>query len=249
MDPHQGFYDEYMDLASSNAGNSRNQVNGADIGYEDYPAYGDSTGFGATFGASQAAWPHEIGDGSKQYASYGAAFDQDGMDEYCNTVSSLPTSSATPETQPSSKTSSSSSSSGKKSASATAKTAAGDSASKKKPKAKAKSAKEIAAEEELKRLKFLERNRRAASKCRQKKKEYVSGLEGRKEGLEVCHANLQREYQGLIGEISLMKNQLMQHAACNDSNIDQWLENEARKFVSGGSSGGVGGGSGISGSQ
>lgn len=82
-----------------------------------------------------------------------------------------------------------------------------------------------------KRSKFLKRNRIAASKCRQKKKEWVNNLEETRHGLEHQHSTLQMEYNDLLGEVTKMKNQLMQHAACNDSNINQWIENEARKFV------------------
>ncbi|KAM7221742.1 transcription factor atf21 [Rhypophila decipiens] len=86
-------------------------------------------------------------------------------------------------------------------------------------------------EEEQKRSKFLERNRIAASKCREKKKQYVSDLEETKIGLEMQHANLQMEYNGLLGEVSGLKHHLMAHAKCNDPNIDRWLDNEARRFV------------------
>jgi hypothetical protein len=84
-----------------------------------------------------------------------------------------------------------------------------------------------------KRDKFLERNRVAASKCRQRKKEWVNGLEEAKNGLETQNAHLQMEYNGLLGEVSRMKNQIMAHANCHDPNIDKWIENEARKFVQG----------------
>jgi cyclic AMP-dependent transcription factor ATF-2 len=86
-------------------------------------------------------------------------------------------------------------------------------------------------DDEQKRNKFLERNRIAASKCREKKKLYVSELEETKIGLEAQHAHLQIEYNALIGEISGLKHHLMAHAKCNDPNIDRWLNNEARKFV------------------
>ncbi|KAF4470680.1 transcription factor [Fusarium albosuccineum] len=85
--------------------------------------------------------------------------------------------------------------------------------------------------DDTKRNKFLKRNRIAASKCRQKKKEWVNNLEETRYGLEHQHSNLQMEYNGLVDEVSRMKTQLMQHAACNDANINQWIENEARKFV------------------
>jgi hypothetical protein len=82
-----------------------------------------------------------------------------------------------------------------------------------------------------KRNKFLKRNRIAASKCRQKKKEWVSSLEDTRYGLEHENNVLHKQYNGLVDELSTIKNQLMQHASCNDANINQWLDNEARKFV------------------
>ncbi|KAL3304578.1 bZIP transcription factor [Colletotrichum asianum] len=82
-----------------------------------------------------------------------------------------------------------------------------------------------------KRNKFLERNRIAASKCRQKKKEWVTDLQETKQGLESQHAQLQMEYNGLVDQVTRMKNELMSHANCNDPNINLWLENEARRFV------------------
>jgi len=91
--------------------------------------------------------------------------------------------------------------------------------------------KEAAGEDGHKRNKFLERNRIAASKCREKKKQYVSDLEETKIGLETQHAHLQMEFNGLLGEVSGLKHHLMAHAKCNDPNIDRWLNNEARRFV------------------
>lgn len=87
------------------------------------------------------------------------------------------------------------------------------------------------AEEEQKRNKFLERNRIAASKCREKKKQYVSELEDTKFELEARHAQLQRDYNDLISEVTDLKHHLMAHAKCNDPNIDRWISNEARRFV------------------
>ncbi|KAF5023196.1 hypothetical protein F66182_4750 [Fusarium sp. NRRL 66182] len=86
-------------------------------------------------------------------------------------------------------------------------------------------------DDDSKRSKFLKRNRIAASKCRQKKKEWVSNLEDTRNGLEHENVALHKQYNGLIDELSSIKNQLMQHASCNDANINQWLDNEAKKFV------------------
>ncbi|KZL67943.1 bZIP transcription factor, partial [Colletotrichum tofieldiae] len=100
------------------------------------------------------------------------------------------------------------------------------------PRKKGRKGKAPAQEEgDGKRDKFLERNRIAASKCRQKKKEWVSDLQETKQGLENQHAQLQMEYNGLVDEVTRMKNELMSHANCNDPNINLWLENEARRFV------------------
>ncbi|EXM26320.1 hypothetical protein FoTM2_011085 [Fusarium oxysporum f. sp. vasinfectum] len=86
-------------------------------------------------------------------------------------------------------------------------------------------------DETAKRSKFLKRNRIAASKCRQKKKEWMSQLEETRKDLEGENNALHKQYNGLVDELSTIKNQLMQHASCNDANIDQWLDNEARKYV------------------
>ncbi|KAM0269653.1 hypothetical protein ACHAQH_009673 [Verticillium albo-atrum] len=85
--------------------------------------------------------------------------------------------------------------------------------------------------EDPKRDVFLQRNRVAASKCRQKKKEWMSDLQDTKQDLENQNMQLHAEYNGLLGEITSLKDQLMSHAACNDRNIDLWLEAEARRFA------------------
>ncbi|KPM40768.1 hypothetical protein AK830_g5776 [Neonectria ditissima] len=86
-------------------------------------------------------------------------------------------------------------------------------------------------DDDEKRNKFLQRNRVAASKCRQKKKEWTNQLEATKTGLETRNLMLRMEIDGLTGEVDRMKHQLMDHATCNDSNIDQWMEHEARRVV------------------
>jgi hypothetical protein len=74
-----------------------------------------------------------------------------------------------------------------------------------------------------KRDQSLRRNRIAASKCRQKKKEWQSNLEVRKGELESKNAALVREYTELLAEATAIKNTLMSHASCQDANIDTWL--------------------------
>ncbi|PHH93350.1 hypothetical protein CDD83_5904 [Cordyceps sp. RAO-2017] len=85
--------------------------------------------------------------------------------------------------------------------------------------------------EEARRSRCLERNRIAASKCREKKKAWVHELEASRAELESRHAGLQREYSGLLEEATQIKTSLMAHAACNDPKIDTWIETEATRFV------------------
>ena len=81
------------------------------------------------------------------------------------------------------------------------------------------------------RRKSLERNRLAASKCRQKKKEWMHDLEDTKASMEKQHHNLLSEFTALTEEITQLKNSLVAHAGCNDPNIDGWINNEAAKYV------------------
>lgn len=82
-----------------------------------------------------------------------------------------------------------------------------------------------------KRQKFLEKNRIAASKCREKKKKWVHDLEHNKSELERQNFELRLEHRNLINDLSQTKNMLMTHSACKDPNIDRWLDNEARRIV------------------
>lgn len=95
---------------------------------------------------------------------------------------------------------------------------------------RSKKVKNVAPEDD-KRNKFLERNRVAASKCREKKKEFVSKLEETKITLERKHHQLQMDYNSLVSEVGTLKHELMTHAKCDDPNIDRWLAIEAARFV------------------
>lgn len=76
-----------------------------------------------------------------------------------------------------------------------------------------------------------QRNRVAASKCRQKKKEKVDELKEIKQSLEARNHDLHAEYQRLRQEIGHVKSHLIHHTDCNDPNINRWVENEAKGFV------------------
>ncbi|KAK0756189.1 hypothetical protein N5P37_011279 [Trichoderma harzianum] len=85
--------------------------------------------------------------------------------------------------------------------------------------------------ESEKREQIKQRNRVAASKCRQKKRENVNELMEMTSSLEARNNDLHQEYQRLRQEIDLVKSDLIQHTECNDPNISRWVENEAKGYV------------------
>lgn len=97
-----------------------------------------------------------------------------------------------------------------------------------KPRAKPQLSEE---EEAAKREKFLERNRVAAGKCREKRKSWMTELEDAKLELEERNNRLRAEHGALQVEFNQMRALLMQHASCGDARISKWIENEAKRFV------------------
>lgn len=77
----------------------------------------------------------------------------------------------------------------------------------------------------------LERNRAAASKCRQRKKQWQDALERKKIALESRYKALHSETEDLMEKVAQLKNFIMAHAVCGDANIDNWIRNEAGNFV------------------
>uniref|UniRef100_A0A4W5QUB9 Cyclic AMP-dependent transcription factor ATF-2 n=1 Tax=Hucho hucho TaxID=62062 RepID=A0A4W5QUB9_9TELE len=65
-----------------------------------------------------------------------------------------------------------------------------------------------------KRRKFLERNRAAASRCRQKRKVWVSSLEKKAEDLNSMNGQLQNEVTMLRNEVDQLKHLLLAHNDC-----------------------------------
>ncbi|XP_038862715.1 cyclic AMP-dependent transcription factor ATF-2 isoform X1 [Salvelinus namaycush] len=65
-----------------------------------------------------------------------------------------------------------------------------------------------------KRRKFLERNRAAASRCRQKRKVWVSSLEKKAEDLNSMNGQLQSEVTLLRNEVARLKQLLLAHKDC-----------------------------------
>ncbi|XP_062862762.1 cyclic AMP-dependent transcription factor ATF-2 isoform X1 [Trichomycterus rosablanca] len=65
-----------------------------------------------------------------------------------------------------------------------------------------------------KRRKFLERNRAAASRCRQKRKVWVQSLENKAEDLNSVNGQLQNEVSLLRNEVAQLKQLLLAHKDC-----------------------------------
>jgi hypothetical protein len=85
--------------------------------------------------------------------------------------------------------------------------------------------------ERAKRAKFLERNRLAASKCRQKKKEHTQKLEYRYKEQSEKKERLQSEIASLRSQILSLKNEVLKHAQCGDEPIQLHLAQMVKKIT------------------
>lgn len=82
----------------------------------------------------------------------------------------------------------------------------------------------------IKRSRFLERNRLAASKCRQKKKNWVENLEARARELLAFNKALNLEVASLKHEVLQMKVEIARHRKCDSSEIQKILKQEPESF-------------------
>lgn len=83
-----------------------------------------------------------------------------------------------------------------------------------------------------KREKFLERNRLAASKCRQKKKEHTTQLESRFKEASEKRELLNAEISRLRSEVLGLKNEVLRHAQCGDEPIKLHLAHMVKQIAS-----------------
>ncbi|KAI9840751.1 MAG: hypothetical protein M1837_001325 [Sclerophora amabilis] len=88
-------------------------------------------------------------------------------------------------------------------------------------------------EEAQKRTRFLERNRVAASKCRQKKKEWTGNLEGRARDLQNERAQLSMMVGLLKDEVLWLKGELLKHTHCSCDRIRHYLNQEVNHLATG----------------
>ncbi|PYH43802.1 bZIP transcription factor atfB [Aspergillus saccharolyticus JOP 1030-1] len=86
-------------------------------------------------------------------------------------------------------------------------------------------------DERAKRERFLERNRVAASKCRQKKKMFYENLNQQHSELEELNSKLHSEIEHLRGEILTLKTQLLQHGECGDPAITLHLSHMVKNIT------------------
>ncbi|KAF2648766.1 hypothetical protein K491DRAFT_698641 [Lophiostoma macrostomum CBS 122681] len=69
----------------------------------------------------------------------------------------------------------------------------------------------------------LEKNRVAAHKCRQRKKEYINGLEARAREFSAKNKTLKDNVALLREEVLELKNEVLRHAGCNFWAVDEYL--------------------------
>jgi len=81
--------------------------------------------------------------------------------------------------------------------------------------------------EDVKRSKFLERNRVAASKCRQKKKEWTRNLETRARELQKNNNMLRMDVESLRQEVLFLKGEMLKHNSCDCSQIQDFMKSGA----------------------
>ncbi|KAL8683860.1 MAG: hypothetical protein Q9186_000203 [Xanthomendoza sp. 1 TL-2023] len=81
--------------------------------------------------------------------------------------------------------------------------------------------------EEVRRSKFLERNRVAASKCRQKKKEWTQNLEDRARDLQKENQSLRIMIDSMRDEMLFIKSEMLKHTTCGCEQIQGWVKSNA----------------------
>ncbi|KAH8168469.1 bZIP transcription factor domain-containing protein [Sarocladium implicatum] len=81
------------------------------------------------------------------------------------------------------------------------------------------------------RMRVMERNRIAATKCRTRKRSEASTLASCEQQMEEQHRQLSSCFESLRHELYVLKTQLLQHTDCNCVLIQRYIANEAKKSV------------------
>lgn len=85
--------------------------------------------------------------------------------------------------------------------------------------------------EQVRRSKFLERNRIAASKCRQKKKQWIDKTEAQARELHSHNASLQLLVESLRNEVTFLKAEMVRHMDCEGSSAQTFISQETDSFA------------------
>ncbi|KAJ2008349.1 hypothetical protein GGI04_001163 [Coemansia thaxteri] len=85
--------------------------------------------------------------------------------------------------------------------------------------------------EQQRRNRFLERNRVAASKCRQKKKVWIQELERRAENATMQNRSLHIAIAQLKEEVIILKSQLLTHRNCQCTMVHQYLHSDTSSSI------------------
>ena len=93
-----------------------------------------------------------------------------------------------------------------------------------------KSSLDLSNPEDCRRSKFLERNRVAASKCRQKKKEWTNNIESQARQLQKDNTSLRQMVDSCKEEILFLKGEMLKHGTCGNSEIQEYLQGGVHNF-------------------
>ena len=77
-----------------------------------------------------------------------------------------------------------------------------------------------------KRAKFLERNKIAASKCRQRKKKWAADLGTKARELQINKESLTVLTNSLKKEVLYLKGEMLKHSSCSSTQVHAYLQNE-----------------------
>ncbi|EXK24627.1 hypothetical protein FOMG_18662 [Fusarium oxysporum f. sp. melonis 26406] len=81
------------------------------------------------------------------------------------------------------------------------------------------------------RMKIVERNRRAAAKCRDRKRVKANELTSQMEELQDRHQLLSSCYNDLQEKVSQLKSEILRHGECECTLIQQYIAKQAYKIV------------------
>ena len=89
-------------------------------------------------------------------------------------------------------------------------------------------------EKQEKKERFLARNRDAARKCREKRKDWIGNLQDKYNELQHENNRTHIEMNQLLDELAIVKQLITMHGHCGDPTITQWIESERENLAQNG---------------